>query len=92
VTNQATRIIVRAVGELAADDSSAMEVRISSDDILDEDNSMHQDEETNAIGSIAHDTSSIKAAIDYTTYRPKIDGNKWILSETDLCKIFYCAI
>ncbi|KAF5322652.1 hypothetical protein D9619_002210 [Psilocybe cf. subviscida] len=86
VTNQATRIIVRAVGELAAEDSSAMEVYISSDDsdVLDEEYTAPQDEETSTTASIAHHTPSVQEAIDYATYRPRIDGDKWILSETDL--------
>lgn len=94
VTNQATRIIVRAVGELAAEDSSAMEVYISSDDsdVLDEEYTAPQDEETSTTASIAHHTPSVQEAIDYATYRPRIDGDKWILSETDLCKLFFCSI
>ncbi|KAF5322650.1 hypothetical protein D9619_002211 [Psilocybe cf. subviscida] len=84
VTNQATRIIVRAVGELDAEDSSTMEASLSADDDFDIGGSLLQDEAIDSIISVSQGPSTFNEAIDYTNYKPKIDGDKWVLSETDL--------
>ncbi|KAJ6570225.1 hydantoinase/oxoprolinase [Mycena vulgaris] len=77
VTNQATRIIVRAVGELGIpDESSALKPDIA----------YHSDleEEPESTQEIILDGSDGATGIDYQSYRPEIVGNDWILSETDL--------
>ena len=79
VTNQATRIIVRAVGEL---DFDAHESLSDFDPESDDDGGDGLQTESTI------NPPTIIEKIDYTTYRPRISGNEWILSETDLCKVF----
>ncbi|KAJ7039546.1 hydantoinase/oxoprolinase [Mycena alexandri] len=77
VTNQATRIIVKAIGELGIpNEPSPPKVDVES----------HADtkEEPEAAQQIILDGSDGTAGIDYQLYMPKIEGNEWILSETDL--------
>ncbi|KAF8182301.1 Hydantoinase/oxoprolinase [Pholiota molesta] len=71
VTNQATRIIVRAVGELGQDGS------ITSKTFW-----MWIDDEAEADPVIR--VPAPKELIDYVNYKPKIEGKEWVLSETDL--------
>ncbi|KDR80342.1 hypothetical protein GALMADRAFT_242719 [Galerina marginata CBS 339.88] len=75
VTNQATRIIVRAVGELKHDAHSLP----SAPNAFDLDDDGEEVEKEPVINK-----PTIQDKVDYTTYRPKIVGNEWILSETDL--------
>uniref|UniRef100_A0A8H8CPV3 Hydantoinase n=1 Tax=Psilocybe cubensis TaxID=181762 RepID=A0A8H8CPV3_PSICU len=79
VTNQATRIIVRAVGELKDDE----QVLSSSLDASEEHGEDCDDNDGDNEAII--NTPIIQEKVDYTTYKPKIVDNKWILSETDLC-------
>ncbi|KAJ6577349.1 Hydantoinase/oxoprolinase [Mycena capillaripes] len=77
VTNQATRIIVKAIGELG----------ISNEPWLPKvDAAYHVDaeEEAEPKQDIILDGSDGAKGIDYLSYRPKIVGTEWILSETDL--------
>ncbi|KAJ6612262.1 hydantoinase/oxoprolinase [Mycena sp. CBHHK59/15] len=77
VTNQATRIIVRAVGELGISVDSA----IPEADLLGDDG---MEEEIEGTHQILLEGADGAAGIDYQAYRPKIVGDEWILSETDL--------
>lgn len=81
VTNQATRLIVRAVGELGIPNEAEMP-RV--------DRAYHAEaeEEPELAQEITLDGSDGSAGIDYQSYRPNIVGKEWILSETDLCKLF----
>ena len=81
VTNQATRIIVRAVGEL---DFDAHESFSAFDPEFDGEEGDELQTE-----SIINPPSTTEK-VDYTTYKPHIAGNEWILSETDLCEFFLC--
>ncbi|PPQ89891.1 hypothetical protein CVT25_004813 [Psilocybe cyanescens] len=76
VTNQATRIIVRAVGELKDDGEIVSSTPDTSSEADEEDDGDENDTIIN--------TPIIQDTVDYTTYRPKITGDEWILSETDL--------
>ncbi|KAJ7650661.1 hydantoinase/oxoprolinase [Roridomyces roridus] len=79
VTNQATRIIVRAVGELGTfQEAHGLQAsqRISAD----------IDEEPETVQNNAGDSWD-QVKIDFQTYTPKIEGNEWVLSETDLCEL-----
>ena len=80
VTNQATRIIVRAVGELGQDGK----VISSAGNIQDE---QYDTEDQPEIEPVIHKPTPHNH-IDYLTYRPNIQGNVWQLSETDLCRHF----
>lgn len=81
MTNQATRIIVRAVGELGQDGN------IASKTLLDVDSGSEglniEDDEAEA-DPVIH-APAPKERIDYVNYRPMIEGKEWVLSETDLC-------
>ncbi|KAF9553636.1 Hydantoinase/oxoprolinase [Agrocybe pediades] len=72
VTNQATRIIVRAVGDL--DFSSTVGMALEDVEEIEDEAQPH---------SIINPPSA-KEEVDFTTYRPNIVGKEWILSETDL--------
>jgi hypothetical protein len=79
VTNQATRIIVRAVGELGISTRSWLpKVDIA----------YHADveEEAEPPQQTILDGGDGATGINYQTYIPKIVGDEWILSETDLCE------
>ena len=78
VTNQATRIIVRAVGELSQESEVAALDGTASHPI-DEDEGMEPELEA------VVNTPTPQERVDYATYKPTIVGNEWILSETDLC-------
>ncbi|KAJ7914890.1 hydantoinase/oxoprolinase [Mycena leptocephala] len=77
VTNQATRIIVKAIGELGIPNEPWL---------LKADSTEHADmeEEPDSMQQIILEGSDGAKEIDYQSYRPKIVGNEWILSETDL--------
>lgn len=79
MTNQATRIIVRAVGELGQGSSSTLSAS-TEDNILED----TEDVDVPEAEPILHSPTPVEF-IDYLTYTPKIDGNMWELSETDLC-------
>ncbi|KAJ6460352.1 hydantoinase/oxoprolinase [Mycena vitilis] len=77
VTNQATRIIVKAIGELG----------VSTESWLPKNNAPYDtdpEEEPESTQEIILDGSDGETGIDYRSYRPKVVGNEWILSETDL--------
>ncbi|ESK98388.1 hydantoinase [Moniliophthora roreri MCA 2997] len=84
VTNQATRIIVRAIGEIG--DASPEKVMVSCEDCL-------VDHETDWPETAA-DTPppsmtprEEEESVNYETYRPLIKDGIWYLSETDLAFI-----
>lgn len=79
VTNQATRIIVKAVGELdtsvpASGQSGATDSELEVEEISIADPQLGQ--------PVLQEESPY---IDYESYKPTIIENEWILSETDLC-------
>ncbi|KAF5353704.1 hypothetical protein D9758_008697 [Tetrapyrgos nigripes] len=78
VTNQATRIIVRAVGEIGIPKSrsTAGTFKRSQQEMEEESEDAQEVLEDGADGD--------DNRIDYETYRPKIVGDEWHLSETDL--------
>jgi hypothetical protein len=82
VTNQATRIVVRAIGELGSsqDASSVGNIPLDAEDIL-------STEEEPSKEPLHLPLKQMLGSTDYSTYRPTIVGNEWILTETDLCKI-----
>lgn len=77
MTNQATRIIIKAVGELAGEAT-----RIDFDEY---ESGIEEHDDTSTTVSIDHSSLSKKEKIDYKTYKPKVVGDEWIVSETDLC-------
>ena len=80
MTNQATRFIVRAIGELAG---GAEHVDLDENLFgIDDDN----DRDTSTTTTpIVHNPQSKNEEIDYKLYKPTIVGHDWIVSETDLC-------
>ncbi|KAF8990607.1 hypothetical protein BDQ17DRAFT_1393103 [Cyathus striatus] len=75
VTNQATRIIVRAVGELGLGSGlGSEEIFDSVEDELEED--VHREEDVSF--------DEVEDKIKYSTYKPTIVNDEWILTETDL--------
>lgn len=92
VTNQATRLIVRAVGELDLHQSTNLTVQeIDIEDYPD--STTLYASTTRANDGIMLDIEDQKT--DYKTYRPRIIGEEWIVTETDLCEsatIFFLAI
>lgn len=84
VTNQATRIIVRAIGELASEAG-----RVDADE---DKSGMEEEEEENDTSttiSVVHNLPFKKEEIDYKIYKPNVVGDDWIVSETDLCTDFF---
>jgi hypothetical protein len=77
VTNQATRIIVRAVGELSQE-SGVVAFDDTSSQAIDEEGNEPELE-------VVVNTPTPQEQIEYATYKPTIVGKEWILSETDLC-------
>jgi hypothetical protein len=77
VTNQATRIIVRAIGELAG---GAEQVNFDETLFVIDD-----DDDTSTATPIVHNPQSKKEEIDYKLYKPTVVSDEWIVSETDLC-------
>ncbi|KAJ7116355.1 hydantoinase/oxoprolinase [Mycena epipterygia] len=75
VSNQATRIIVRAVGNLGIQNPQPKVEPAYPADV---------EEEPESAQPIILDGSDGAKGMDYQSYRPKIVGNEWILSETDL--------
>jgi hypothetical protein len=80
VTNQATRFIVRAIGELAGGAE-----HVDFDEGLFE---IDDDDDTFTATPIVHNSQSKNEEIDYKLYKPTIVGNDRIVSETDLCMNF----
>ena len=78
VTNQATRIIVRAVGELSQE-SGVVAFDDTASQAIEEDEGDEQELE-----AVVH-TPTPQEWIDYRTYKPTVIGKEWILSDTDLC-------
>ena len=77
MTNQATRFIVRAIGELAG---GAEEVNLN-ENLL----GIDDDDDTFTATPIVHNPQFKKEEIDYKLYKPTVVGDDWIVSETDLC-------
>jgi hypothetical protein len=77
VTNQATRFIVRAIGELAG---GAEDVNFDEDLF-----GIDEDDDTSAAMTIVHNQHPKNEEIDYKLYKPNVVGDDWIVSETDLC-------
>ena len=79
MTNQATRFIVRAIGELAggAEHDDFDENLFGIDD--------GDDRDTSTATPIVHNPQSKNEKINYKLYKPTIVGGDWIVSETDLC-------
>lgn len=77
MTNQATRFIVRAIGELAG---GAEEVNLD-ENLL----GIDDDDDTFTATPIVHNPQFKKGEIDYKLYKPTVVGDDWIVSETDLC-------
>ncbi|CAA7263047.1 unnamed protein product [Cyclocybe aegerita] len=75
VTNQATRIVVRAVGELSQD--TLPQLPSTTSEIFEDEKEQENRE------AIIH-KPVVQDQVDYATYRPKIVDDLWILSETDL--------
>ncbi|KAK2030244.1 hypothetical protein LX32DRAFT_559167 [Colletotrichum zoysiae] len=77
VTNGATRLIVRVVADLSDvhEDSGEDDLKI--------DTSASSETETNAVDSKAS-SYDIVDQLDVDSYRPRIEGDLWYLSETDL--------
>lgn len=78
MTNQATRIIVRAVGELGIPPETQLSevCQACPSEAEEEPEPVHKN-----VGSGTDEA----ARINYQSYAPKIEGKEWILSETDLC-------
>jgi hypothetical protein len=85
VTNQATRIIIKAIGELGIPNEPWLP---KADSIEHAD----MEEDPDSMQQIILEGSDGAKEIDYQSYRPKIVGNEWILSETDLCEYTRTAI
>ena len=82
MTNQATRFIVTAVGELAG---GAEQVNFDENLLEVDDNDDNKD--TSSAPPIVHNLQPKKEEIDYKLYKPNVVGDDWIVSETDLCMI-----
>ncbi|KAJ7284699.1 hydantoinase/oxoprolinase [Mycena rebaudengoi] len=76
VTNQATRIIVRAVGELGI----PADLSFKADDIQLDD----AEGDVEGTQKVFLEGADGRAGIDYQAYKPHIEGDEWILTETDL--------
>lgn len=85
MTNSATRFIVRAIGELAG---GAEDVN------FDEDLSfgIDDDDDTSTETPIVHNPQSKNEEIDYKLYKPTVEGDRWIVSETDLRNLNYFIV
>ncbi|KAK7437589.1 hypothetical protein VKT23_018487 [Stygiomarasmius scandens] len=84
VTNQATRLIVRAVGEIGIprDPKSAYQIQDSFSRTGGDVENESEEDVQEVLKEGAGVDSTVK--VDYESYRPKIVGDEWILSETDL--------
>ncbi|TFK39114.1 hydantoinase/oxoprolinase [Crucibulum laeve] len=80
VTNQATRIIVTAVGELGTD---IVEDGGPSDKVVVDLEEVEEDKDEEEVSATYISVNPVEI-IDYSNYRPNIQGDRWILSETDL--------
>ncbi|THU96615.1 Hydantoinase/oxoprolinase [Dendrothele bispora CBS 962.96] len=85
VTNQATRLIVRAVGEIGVPQGSQATPHISDGHEPKQtlENTEDEPEDAQAVLEEGADVDST-VKVDYENYLPKIVGNEWVLSETDL--------
>ncbi|KAJ7178857.1 hydantoinase/oxoprolinase [Mycena crocata] len=79
VTNQATRIIVRAVGELGIPSEFLTPVGPAYQDEVE-----FEFESEQLITLDGTDGATQSTGINYQTYRPQVVGDVWTLSETDL--------
>lgn len=86
MTNQATRIVVKAVGELCIPSETAqdnaVDFQAAAEDLEAEEERMEDFLNNQTVGE-----EEVQGQIDYETYRPKVVGEEWILSEMDLCKL-----
>ncbi|KAK0211982.1 hydantoinase/oxoprolinase [Armillaria fumosa] len=81
VTNQATRIIVKAIGELETpEEYDLIVLRKSEDSQVD----LSEEDEDEAAQETLAEGAEVVEEIDYGSYRPTIIGNEWIVNETDL--------
>ena len=93
MTNQATRFIVTAVGELAG---GAEQVNFDENLLEVDDNDDNKD--TSSAPPIVHNLQPKKEEIDYKLYKPNVVGDDWNVSETDLCmnlnhfKSIFCSL
>ena len=76
MTNQASRLIVRAIGELAG----GVEHVNFDEDLF----GIDDDDDKFTATPIVHNPQSKNEEIDYQLYKPTVVGNVWIVSETDL--------
>ncbi|KAK0471126.1 hydantoinase/oxoprolinase [Armillaria novae-zelandiae] len=81
VTNQATRIIVKAIGELETSEEGGVIIQRKSEDSQVD---LSEEDEVEATQEILAEGAEVVEAIDYGSYRPTIIGNEWIVNETDL--------
>ncbi|KAK0199608.1 Hydantoinase/oxoprolinase [Desarmillaria ectypa] len=81
VTNQATRIIVKAIGELGTPEDGKIVVPGASEDYQVD---LLEEDKAEAAQDVLAEGAEIAEDIDYETYRPTIVDNEWIVTETDL--------
>ena len=82
MTNQATRIIVRAIGELAGETEG---VHLNKDGPIESGFDDDDDDDSCPVTSTVHKSQPKTEDIDYKLYKPNVVGDDWIVSETDLC-------
>ena len=77
-----TRFIVRAIGELAV----RAEHVIFDEDLfgIDDDDDDDDDDDMSTAKQIVLNPQSKNEEIDYKLYKPTVEGDVWIVSETDL--------
>ncbi|KAG7087259.1 hypothetical protein E1B28_013239 [Marasmius oreades] len=83
VTNQATRLIVRAVGELGVPETVHVDLNVDEKGSANE-AEQQVESDTEEISGPSNTPSKEEERIDYETYKPRIESDVWHLSETDL--------
>ncbi|SJL08135.1 related to D-amino acid hydantoin hydrolase (hydantoinase) [Armillaria ostoyae] len=81
VTNQATRIIVKAIGELRTLEEGEVILPSKSEDGQVD---VPEEDEVETAQEVLAEGAEVVEEIDYGYYRPTIVGNEWIVTETDL--------
>lgn len=85
VANGAMRVVVGVVGEVGVGVDAVRE----EDEEGDEGDEVGGEEEgrgyEGSVPSLGRELVQ-EVEVDYESYRPKVVGDEWILSETDLCK------
>ncbi|KAL0061493.1 hypothetical protein AAF712_011716 [Marasmius tenuissimus] len=85
VTNQATRIIVRVVGEIGDTTGTADDQKSGTDEgDIESEVEEAKEEEEKSVETPAEQALEEEEKIDYETYRPTIKDDVWYLTETDL--------